>query len=186
MFKESSVDKVLNENVSIRDSLFNSFNKQLPMVLEDSHPLFKHALSIHTDKHSFIPRDNIKIKISGRVFATEQDRANNYDEKCIDCFDHNSMLLRKNLFIRFTATIVNCPKRYYLRWQITNTGKEASADGGKNLRGGFDYSEKSIARTKYERTSYVGTHFVQAFLIDSNTSNCVAKSNILTVNIGGG
>lgn len=185
MFCQSSVDKTLNENISIKSTLLNSFGKRLPMALDVAHPLFKHALSIKADKHEYIPRGNTTMKINGRVFATKDDRCSNDEDKCLNSFDHNSMLLKKNLFIRFSATITNCPKRYYLRWQVTNTGTEAKRAGNINLRGGFENSENSMPRIKYEHTSYAGTHFVQAFLIDSNTDNCIAKSNILTINIGG-
>ena len=185
MFSESSVDKTLNKNISIKSTLLDSFGKRLPMALDVTHPLFKHALSIKTDKHDYIPRGNTTIKIDGRVFATKEDRDSNREDKCLNSFDCNSMLLKKNLFIRFSAMIINCPKRYCLRWQVTNTGMEAKRAGNINLRGGFENSENYMPRIKYEHTSYAGTHFVQAFLIDSNTDNCIAKSNILTINIGG-
>jgi hypothetical protein len=184
MFLAGTIDKIINESKTIHDSLKKAFSFQLPMATEDTHPLFSHALPIKSDKHIYVPRGKTTIRIKGRVFATEVARKNNTDEECLYDFSDYSPLLSKELFLRFTAIITNSPDRYHLRWQVTNTGKEASKNGTKYLRGGFEYSEKGISGTKYEHTAYSGTHFVQAFLIDNYTGNCVAKSNILTINIG--
>lgn len=185
MFGDSTIDKTLNENYEIKDSLSYAFKQHYPMVVEDTHPLFKHAISISLDNHRYVPNGNISLKIKGKVFASESDRDLNNEQKCIESFDSNSSLLEKNLFLRFCASINNRPKSCRLRWQITNTGEEAMLNGKENLRGGFENSEESVPWTKFEHTSYAGTHFVQAFLIDLSTNLCVAKSNILTVNICG-
>ena len=183
MFLEGTIDKVLNENVTVRDSLANSFKRNLPTRLEIIHPLFKHALSINSDSHEYIPRENVKIRIKGKAYKTIEDRKR--DLNCVCEFDCYSPLLEKDLFLKFKADLTNSPKNRFLRWQVTNTGQEALNSGKDGLRGKFEYSEENVAWTKYEHTSYIGTHFVQAFLIDRDTGNCVAKSNILTINIGG-
>lgn len=183
MFLTSVVDKVINENTALCDSLANSFKKKYPVVLVDAHPLFRHALSINSDNHKYIPRENAKIRIRGTVYKTIEDRKNN--NNCLYEFDDYSPLLEKDLRLKFKADIFHGPNRCYLRWQVTNTGEEALNSGENGLRGKFEYSEAKVAWTKYECTSYTGTHFVQAFLIDSDTGNCVAMSNILTINIGG-
>lgn len=183
MFLTSTVDKVINENIVVRDSLVNSFNKDLPIALEDTHPLFKHALSINSDNHKYVPRENARIKIRGSAYKTVEDREKSINPLCE--FDGYSPLLIKGLYLKFKADIFHGPNHRYLRWQVTNTGQEASGSGAYGLRGKFEFSEASVQWTKYEFTSYTGTHFVQAFLIDKDSGNCVAKSNILTINIGG-
>lgn len=184
MFGESSIDRVLKENISIYDSLNESFHRNAVMVLEDKHPLFNHAISISHDSHRYVPKDNVRITIKGKVFADEEYRNDDRDEKCLFKFDSYSPLLNKHLYLRFSASFINKPQSCYLRWQITNTGDEAIKEGKDSLRGGFEFSEKGHSWTKFEYTSYAGTHFVQAFVIDRDTGNCVAKSNILTINIG--
>ena len=105
-----------------------------------------------------------------------EDRKNDTNNICH--FNLSSPLLEKDVFLSFSASIINAPTKYLLLWQITNTGEEAS----NCLRGKFEKSD--FSKLKYETTSYSGTHFVQAFLIDLFSKNCVAKSNIITINIG--
>lgn len=178
MFHQSSIDKIRTKNNSVIDSLNESFRSQahLPIRIVDSHPLFSHASSISSSGHSFIPRENLRISISCSAYSSQEDRLNGNNSLC--SFASSSPLLEKGIYLKFEATIVNAPSRYYILWQITNTGKEAL----NCLRGGFEKSD--FKKIKCEETSYSGTHFVQAFLIDSNSDNCVAKSNIIAVNIG--
>lgn len=181
MFLDGTIDKVLNENASIRDSLERTLNKQLPMVIEDSHPLFKHALNI-TERYRYVPKINIEFKIFAHIYSDETDAKQS--ENDIGYFDDNSPLLSKELWLRFTATIKNL-KNYTVLWQVTNTGKEAKDSKEVDpLRGKFYKCERGLFRTRIEHTAYSGTHFVQAFLIDNSTNCCVRKSNILTINIG--
>lgn len=183
MFKESTVDKVLNENLDLSNSLNETFdmNFKLPMKIEDTHPLFKHALPISSERR-YLPRSNASIKIIGQSYSSEEDSHNGVN--VLSTFSNNSMLLDKDVYLRFRASIDGA-KNVFLRWQITNTGEEACKEGTSSLRGKFELSEKNYEWTKFERTSYSGTHFVQAFLIDSYTNSCIAKSNILTINIKG-
>ena len=178
MFHQSSVDKIKANSALVVDSLAESFKKQtqLPVRLEDAHPLFEHAKSISSFGHRYLPRGNNKISISCKAYKSVDDREK--DINVLYHFNSSSPLLGKGVSLRFTASIVNAPIKYYLLWQITNTGYEAS----DCLRGEFERSD--FDRTKLETTSYSGTHFVQAFLIDSYSSNCVAKSNIIAINIG--
>lgn len=72
----------------------------------------------------------------------------------------------------------NNARQYYIKWQITNTGREANNEGC--LRGDF-YSGDLEKNGREESTSYTGSHIVQCFAIYKN--NCIAKSKEFIVNI---
>lgn len=79
-----------------------------------------------------------------------------------------SVAKRKKL--RLTVT-TNVPEPYEVKWQVVNTGDEASGNQ-RDLRGGFYDSEFKNGR--WEDTRYKGTHWVEAFIIKNNA--CVARS----------
>lgn len=176
MFEESAVDRILNENICIKDNLEKGFANNSIVVSrrEETHPLFLHAAPI-SEKHLYVPFPNIDFKIFGYVYHDKEDSERQINR--ISSFTDVSPLLKKGLHLRFNALVKDF-KGYYLLWQITNTGKEAQ----KCLRGGFEFSDSSY--TKYEETTFSGTHFVQAFVISRDTEKCVAKSNVLMVCIG--
>ena len=177
LFDKSSIDRIRSSNTSIIDSLDEGFrNNRLPTKIEDLHPLFNHAISISSIGHKYIPNGKTILKIEASVFSSPENREKNIS--VLYEFNDSSPLLKKDLYIRFAARIYNFSNPYFILWQVTNTGEEARTC----KRGTFERSD--LDRTKYEKTSYAGTHFVQAFLIDKYTGNCVAKSNILDVNIG--
>ncbi|MEK7440791.1 MAG: nucleotidyltransferase [Chloroflexota bacterium] len=77
----------------------------------------------------------------------------------------------KKVWLRFSVN-TNVPPPYDVRWQVVNTGREATdADA---LRGDFYESDKGISDVRWESTAYVGTHWGEAFIIKNGT--CVAKS----------
>jgi hypothetical protein len=77
----------------------------------------------------------------------------------------------KKVWLRFSVN-TNVPPPYDVRWQVVNTGREAT-DAGQ-LRGDFYESDKGISGVRWESTAYVGTHWVEAFIIKNGT--CVARS----------
>jgi Adenylyl/Guanylyl and SMODS C-terminal sensor domain len=81
------------------------------------------------------------------------------------------------LFVISTKT----PSPYTVRWQVVNTGAEAIAAG--QLRGGFYDGEASNPNARYERTLYLGTHWVEVFIIKDGI--CVARSDRKYVKIRG-
>tara|TARA_A100001391_G_scaffold127943_1_gene87508 strand:- start:1043 stop:2311 length:1269 start_codon:yes stop_codon:yes gene_type:complete len=87
----------------------------------------------------------------------------------------------KSYGIAFHAD-TNTPAPYEVKWQVVNTGQEAAADGPGQLRGGFDDSEPPHSNTRLERTSYNGTHTIEAFVIKDGV--CVAKSGPMDVRVG--
>jgi hypothetical protein len=77
----------------------------------------------------------------------------------------------KNLWLRFKAK-TNAPQPYEVRWQVTNTGLEATR--AQQLRGDFYDSDNGIDGIRWESTAYSGTHLVEAFIIKDGL--CVARS----------
>lgn len=64
-------------------------------------------------------------------------------------------------------------------WQVVNTGKEAETNNC--LRGDRFELPNSGIYGKYEETAYVGTHWVQAFMVKNN--KCIAKSEEIIINV---
>ena len=89
----------------------------------------------------------------------------------------NGKPLGKGYSLRFHAVTAVKPP-YTVKWQIVNTGYEASTAGG--LRGYFENSDDG-PNGKRESTAYSGTHSVQCFIIKRGI--CVAKSKEYIVNI---
>lgn len=73
----------------------------------------------------------------------------------------------------------NVKPPFRVKWQVTNTGKEALLKGC--LRGDFYDSDLDFKNVRTETTSYTGIHFVQCFIIKKG--QCVAKSKEFIVNI---
>jgi len=86
----------------------------------------------------------------------------------------------RNVGLRFEAT-TNVPPDYEVQWQVVNTGAEARA--ANQLRGGFELSETGRPGVRWERTAYVGTHWVEAFVVKDGI--CVARSGRKYVRIRG-
>lgn len=85
--------------------------------------------------------------------------------------------LAKGYSLRFLA-ITGVKPPYTVKWQITNTGVEAMQ--AQCLRGYFENSDDG-RNTKYETTSYTGSHSVQCFIIKNGI--CMAKSKPYIINI---
>lgn len=86
----------------------------------------------------------------------------------------------KTYGIRFRAE-TNAPAPYEVKWQIVNTGAEATAAGREQLRGGFEDGEGTLGTVKRESTAYLGTHTIEAFVIKDGV--CVARSGPLPVRV---
>jgi hypothetical protein len=84
----------------------------------------------------------------------------------------------KKVWLRFVVE-TNVPEPYEVRWQVVNTGREAAEAG--ELRGGFFEANTSINRVHWESTGFVGTHWVEAFIIKNGT--CVARSGRKSVKV---
>jgi hypothetical protein len=85
----------------------------------------------------------------------------------------------RNVWLKFTAK-TNVPEPHSIRWQIVNTGEEAFR--AQQPRGDFYESDNSDRRIRWESTSYRGTHWVEAFVLNSQRV-CVARSGKIYVKI---
>lgn len=84
----------------------------------------------------------------------------------------------KHLWLRFKVK-TNTPPPYEVRWQVANTGLEATQ--ARQLRGDFYESDNGIDGIRWESTAYSGTHLVEAFIIKDGI--CVARSGQKQVKI---
>ena len=83
-------------------------------------------------------------------------------------------VLPKGRHLRFEARYAyGVPPTFRVVWQVVNSGREAHAEG--DLRGGFAEGTTGSA-TRWERTAYRGVHWVEAFLVNRRTNECVARS----------
>lgn len=79
----------------------------------------------------------------------------------------------------------NVPRPYEVRWQVVNTGRDARIAGG--LRGSFfrgktlTGSETFDEHVNYESTAYVGSHWIQGFVIKDG--NLVARTEPFTIRL---
>lgn len=97
--------------------------------------------------------------------------------RTIDILSGTPIVKNSKLTFRIIA---NNLKDYDIRWQITNTDKEA--ERAKCLRGDF-YDSEIVAgkKVRKENTSYIGVHYVEAYLVKDNI--CYGKSEPFEVNI---
>lgn len=85
----------------------------------------------------------------------------------------------KNVWLKFTAK-TNVPEPNSIRWQVVNTGEEALR--AQQPRGDFYESDDSDKHIRLESTSYRGTHWVEAFVLN-NHGVCVARSGRVYVKV---
>ena len=114
-------------------------------------------------------QERYTAKISGRVSHNKIRSKNNWPL--------SDRSVQKNLWIKFIVN-TNTPSPYVIKWQIVNTGIEAKNANG--LRGGF-YDSEEYNNIRWESTSYLGTHWIEAFVIKD--SICVAKTGRKLVKI---
>lgn len=101
------------------------------------------------------------------------------NNKIINYSPDGNNLLDKGINIDFTlvgAAAFSCNTKIF--WQVVNTGEEARAN--HCLRGEFEASN-IFNYGRHESTSYTGTHWVQAFVV--NDGICIAKSKEILVKI---
>lgn len=79
--------------------------------------------------------------------------------------------ISKHLWIKFTVE-TTAPEPYSVFWKVVNTGQEAKA--ANQLRGKIFAEESETGRVRWEHTAYVGTHWVEAYIVKQG--RCVAVS----------
>ena len=86
----------------------------------------------------------------------------------------NCRLIRGETNLYETSSVkTNVPEPYKVEWRVTNTGEEAIADDAR--RGDFYESEDFGKRVRWKSTAYRGTHWVKAFILNSD-GICVAQT----------
>jgi hypothetical protein len=103
-----------------------------------------------------------KVRVTGAVCQKK------YGKKIWELTDRS---VPKCAWLRFSAD-TNAPYPFEVHWQVVNTGKEA-ADAGQP-RGDFYSSEGGGRNVRWESTLYLGTHWVEAFVVKNGT--CIARS----------
>lgn len=161
-FNIKQVDYSPNERIAnIERSLFKKREFDAPMVLMDD---IKHHKNM---KWAF--KDLIVVRIKTSF---------NYRKKGYKTIKSRTPL-SKGGRLKFEVIADNL-KNYEIYWQITNTGKEAI--DANCLRGDFYSSEIFEGkRVRTESTSYLGYHYVEAFLVKNGV--CYGKSTPFEVNV---
>ena len=113
---------------------------------------------------------NYKASISGSV------RLKKYTGKKL--WDLTNRPVPKHVWLRFVVE-TNVPQPYEVKWQVVNTGQEAS--NAEELRGDFYEGNSSLSGVRWEPTGYAGTHWIEAFIIKDGT--CVARSGRKSVKV---
>jgi hypothetical protein len=111
-----------------------------------------------------------KVRVQGGVYLGNQ--------RGKELWDLSDRPVPRTASIKFTASS-NVREPYEVKWQVVNTGKEATDN--KDLRGGFYENAAGTMRTRWEHTRYSGTHWVEAFVIKDGV--CVARSGKVLVKV---
>ena len=121
----------------------------------------------HVKRPRWRMRGEEGFRIAGSVHESEEGKA---------LHRLDARPLPKGRHLRFEASHVHAlPPTHRVFWQVVNAGREAHEEG--DLRGGF--SEGTLAR--WERTAYRGVHWVEAFLVNTRTNECLGRSGRLFV-----
>ena len=82
-------------------------------------------------------------------------------------------LIPRNRWIKFTAQCpLGIPNSFRVWWRVANSGGHAAREG--QLRGGFE--TRSSPDVRWESTKYRGIHWVEAYVVNRRTNQCVGKS----------
>lgn len=140
----------------------------VPAVTAGRLPLASIPVWPHVRRAPWRMRGQGQLQIAGSVHA---DRG----RPALHALDTRS--LPKGRHLKFVARHGHgIPPTFRVFWQVVNSGTEADDEG--DLRG--DFIEGSSA-TRWERTAYRGVHWVEAFLVNIRTDECLAKSGRLFV-----
>jgi hypothetical protein len=93
----------------------------------------------------------------------------------------SGQVLPKGIWLQFVAEVPSgMPRGWRIKWRVVNSGEEALAHMA--LRGRFEDSASDGSR--WEATSYLGAHWVEAFLINTRNCSYAGKSDRFFVVIG--
>jgi hypothetical protein len=131
-----------------------------------------HALS-PTSQFQLSPVPQYNAKISAGVYFKKGDKKGRF------LWPMSDKPVPKSVWLKFTVK-TNVPGPYSIRWQVVNTGEEAMRDG--EPRGDFYSAEAPDKHIRWESTAYRGTHWVEAFVLNS-AGVCVARSGRFFVRV---
>jgi len=121
------------------------------------------ATTSHTQLPPWPMRLTYKSQIRGSVHRTKTSRK---------LWDLTGRPVPKEAWLCFQVN-TNATGPYTVKWQVVNTGAEALR--ANQLRGGFYESEPPGTASRWETTSYLGTHWIEAFIIKDDV--CVSRSS---------
>ncbi|HWQ91708.1 MAG TPA: nucleotidyltransferase [Clostridia bacterium] len=124
----------------------------------------------HCQRPTWPERLTARAKVRGEIYM-----ANRRGKKLWDLSDRS---VPKNVSLKFVLT-TNVSAPYKVKWQVVNTGAEAATEG--DLRG--DFYDSDGGTTRWEHTKYVGTHWVEAFVVKDGI--CVARSGKVFIRVRG-
>lgn len=108
------------------------------------------------------------VKIMVRAFAHRERGAGLIGEVA------SGQILQKGYWLHFTASVPSgMPPGWMIKWRVVNSGEEALAQ--RALRGRFEDSANDGSR--WEQTSYLGAHWVEAFLINTRKGTYQGQSS---------
>jgi len=120
-----------------------------------------------------MPQQQYSVKVTGNVYFKKGDKKGRFMWPMAD------RPVPKNVWLKFTAK-TNVPEPYSIRWQVVNTGEEAFR--ARQPRGDFYESDNADKHIRWESTSFRGTHWVEAFVLNSQRV-CVARSGRIFVKV---
>lgn len=115
----------------------------------------------HCEKPTWLERITYKATIQASVHFAKNSKKK--------LWDVTGRPVSKNVWLKFKIN-TNVPYPYEVKWQVTNTGKEAIE--AAQLRGDFYPNEGSD--TRWEQTRFAGTHWVEGFIIKNSV--CLART----------
>ncbi len=123
--------------------------------------------TIGDTKHALSPLWNVdkkyKARVRGAVYRNKRKQL---------WMMRSNAPVPKNIWLQFKLE-TNALPPYEVKWQVVNTGQEAHQ--ANQLRGEFYDNNVQGNNVRWERTSFRGTHWVEAFVIKNGV--CVARSD---------
>ena len=121
----------------------------------------------HVERPKWRMLNNRGFRVDGWVFMNQDDSEpplQRLDGRVLPKGRHLRFVARRDRGILPTFRVI---------WQVVNSGREAA--NKRHLRGKFE-DETLDSTTRWESTAYSGLHWVEAFLVNSRTNQCVSRS----------
>ena len=111
--------------------------------------------------------------VDNRLRVTVEAGQSTYKNGAIECGLTSGDFVPRNRWVKFAARCpTGIPDSFRVWWRVANSGGHAAREG--QLRGGFGRSTSPGVR--WESTKYRGVHWVEAFVVNRRTNQCVGKS----------